>query len=90
MTTPTQARKKQRAGEGMVRSADFRDKNGNGTDDRDEGTSGKDTSGEGMVRTADFRDRNGNGTDDRDEGGGHKQYWWYSSVWRKRYTSASE
>ena len=35
--TPTQAREKQRAGEGMVRSADFRDKNGNGTDDRDEG-----------------------------------------------------
>ena len=40
--TPTQAREKQRAGEGMVRTADFRDKNGNGTDDRDEGTS-KDT-----------------------------------------------
>ena len=35
--TPTQAREKQRAGEGMERSADFRDRNGNGTDDRDEG-----------------------------------------------------
>ena len=48
------------------RTAEFRDANNNGIDDRDEVVGG------GSVRTAEFRDANNNGIDDRDEvvGGG--------------------